>query len=108
MHITPDLCIHLGGGPRFVHTIPRICMHIPLVLGRIVHTLVCVCTTLVVTDPERCPGCGEVYEVISWAQPALVRHGGYGFTEAHRVRACRCAHTIHDTSAEAPDRRTRP
>lgn len=38
-------------------------------------------TALVPLDPTRCPACSTELDRDQWAQPALVRHGGYGATE---------------------------
>ena len=46
-------------------------------------------TELVPVSMLACIWCGPTFEV-SYAQPALFRHGGYGATEGKRIRTCRC------------------
>jgi predicted RNA-binding Zn-ribbon protein involved in translation (DUF1610 family) len=46
--------------------------------------------TLVAFDPEVCPECGAALARITWLQPALLRHAGYGATEQSTRRWCPC------------------
>lgn len=46
--------------------------------------------TIATLDPTICPDCGQPVRDLTWSQPALVRHGGYGATETTTRRYCRC------------------
>lgn len=37
---------------------------------------------------DRCPDCGAQLDVTTAAQPALLRHGGYGADRVHVWRSC--------------------
>ena len=43
---------------------------------------------LAVTDPDHCHQCDTPTDVTQWAQPALLRHAGYGETTATTRRHC--------------------
>ena len=50
------------------------------------------------TGPTRCVRCGLERTDITYAQPALFRHGGYGATDRITVRACMCGTTVDLTT----------
>jgi len=45
-------------------------------------------TALVPVDRRTCPACGSPSSYITLAQPALLRHGGYGEVRITRLRHC--------------------
>lgn len=58
------------------------------------------------TDPAVCPDCGEPVRRLTWAQDALLRHGGYGGTERTTRLHCPCgwALTIEVATERPPAR----
>jgi hypothetical protein len=44
---------------------------------------------LVVASSLHCVWCGDTFDV-TYSQPALFYHGGYGATEGKRIRGCVC------------------
>jgi hypothetical protein len=44
--------------------------------------------SLVALPSEQCPDCGSELVVVTWAEDALLRHGGYG--EARRTAITKC------------------
>lgn len=50
--------------------------------------------TVATLEPDVCPDCHQPLRDIVWHQPALVHHGGYGATETHQRRVCRCGWTV--------------
>lgn len=62
---------------------------------------------LVVLDPTVCPACTSPVRDVTWDQPALLRHGGYGATRRVVQRTCdRCGWTLRIRIDEIrPDRR---
>ena len=45
------------------------------------------------TGDQRCIRCGMTRLHVTYDQPALLRHGGYGATDRITVRACFCGTT---------------
>lgn len=59
--------------------------------------------TLVALDPDLCPACGEAVVPLTWSQPALFFHGGYGATETVNVRLCGCGwHLVAAVTSDNP------
>jgi hypothetical protein len=44
--------------------------------------------SLATIEPDLCPECGPKLVVESWAEDALLRHGGYGETRRTTVTKC--------------------
>lgn len=44
---------------------------------------------LVTIPAHLCPACGAEVELVVFAEPGLVRHGGYGATRRTVIRLCR-------------------
>jgi hypothetical protein len=67
------------------------------------------CRDLVALPRDACPVCGGPTVEQSAAQPALLRHGGYGETHVITARSCAdqgCRFSrIVGTSSTRPDRR---
>ena len=49
---------------------------------------------LVPLGREQCPACGGDVQESSAAQPALIRHGGYGETKVGHFLYCDCGWTL--------------
>lgn len=43
---------------------------------------------LVALDRDRCPRDGATLEQVTWYEPALIRHGGYGATRKTVQKLC--------------------
>lgn len=55
---------------------------------------------------HACPSCGSAYRAEEVAQPALVRHGGYGGTTRTTTLRCPCGWSLVSQVHEVrPDRR---
>ena len=55
---------------------------------------------MVPLDPARCPDCTTPVEAGSWAQPTLVRHGGYGGAARTTIRWCPDCHWVLEAAVE--------
>jgi hypothetical protein len=59
--------------------------------------------SLVTIPTDVCPDCGAATLVMSWAEDALLRHGGYG--ETRRTTATRCGNCGTEISREITSER---